>query len=120
MDIKPSKIEINEIFFRSRDGFTVHSNDMNGIGERAMNASSQGSPRISIGIQVIVRDIIHTSDMMEAVHACYRAAGDCGIISTWERETKSEEAMVPLEKTGADVRLIGRLMRLLGSMRNSC
>lgn len=40
-----------------------------------------------------------------AIHACYRAAGNCGILSTWPKEEMTAEDLA--KKTGADVNLIG-------------
>ncbi|RDW57358.1 hypothetical protein BP5796_12808 [Coleophoma crateriformis] len=51
--------------------------------------------------------------MHNAVHPCYRAAADCGILSQWPKETMTASELA--EKTGADSRLIVRVMRILTS-----
>jgi hypothetical protein len=43
--------------------------------------------------------------MHNAVHPCFRAAGDCGILSSWPKETMTASELA--NKTGADVVLIG-------------
>ncbi|CZR66309.1 uncharacterized protein PAC_16210 [Phialocephala subalpina] len=49
--------------------------------------------------------------MSNAVHPCYRAASDCGILTKWPKETMTAQELAA--RTGADARLIARLMRIL-------
>ncbi|KAF8851806.1 S-adenosyl-L-methionine-dependent methyltransferase [Acephala macrosclerotiorum] len=49
--------------------------------------------------------------MSNVVHPCYRAAADCGILTQWPKETMTAQELA--QKTGADARLIARLMRIL-------
>jgi hypothetical protein len=43
--------------------------------------------------------------MGNAIHPCFRAAADCGIVAPWPKETMTSQELA--EKTGADARLIG-------------
>jgi hypothetical protein len=42
-----------------------------------------------------------------SVYSCYRAAGDCGILTPWPKETMTAQELA--DKTGADIILIGKL-----------
>jgi hypothetical protein len=44
--------------------------------------------------------------LQNAVHPCYRAAGDCGILTKWPKETMSARDLAEL--SGADERLVGK------------
>lgn len=104
MDITPHEIEIDEKFFRLRDAVDVYSNDPHGIGGRAKMQVRKAALELASALQS-PQEAGSEFAMSSAVHACYRAAGDCGILSTWEKEIMSAEELA--EKTGANARLIG-------------
>jgi hypothetical protein len=105
----PQETELSEIFRRLQDAYAVYAKDPNGnmkakmqLRNRALELSSAlQSPQEAGSIFA----------MSNAVHACYRVAGDCGILTPWAKETMSAEELA--EKTGADTRLIGLLKKIL-------
>lgn len=109
MSITPYEIEIDEIFLRLQDAFAVYSNDPHGIGGRAKMQVRKAALELASALQS-PQKAGSVFAMSSAVHTCYRAAGGCGILSTWEKEIMSAEELA--EKTGADARLIGALGRL--------
>ena len=82
------------------------------------NAFSQApseSPKAKAQLQSAAKELIVATQappeaalafsMQNAIHPCYVAAADCGILSQWTKEIMTAEELA--EKSGAEPRLIG-------------
>ncbi|EON66194.1 hypothetical protein W97_05587 [Coniosporium apollinis CBS 100218] len=105
----PRESNIDTIFQRLVDSYNAFSQAPN------------GSPKAKAQLQSAAKELIAATQapyeaalafaMQNAVFPCFIAAGDCGILSQWPKETMTAKELA--EKTGAERRLIARLMRVL-------
>jgi hypothetical protein len=99
-------IEIDEIFQRLQNAYTAYSKDPTGnMKAKALLRST--ALELSTAVQA-PHEVATAFAMSNAIFPCYRAAGECGILSIWPKETMSANELA--EKTGADPRLIGELI----------
>jgi hypothetical protein len=113
MGSQPQKTEIDEIFGRLQDAYAAYSKDPNGNMKTKMQLR-KSAEQLTAALQS-PQEVGAVFAMSNAIHACYRAAGDCGILTTWAKESMSADELAKM--TGADVRLIGAFMRPLGRLK---
>lgn len=99
----PREPNIDTVFQRLVDSYNAFSQAPN------------GSPKAKAQLQSAAKELIAATQapyeaalafaMQNAVFPCFIAAGDCGILSRWPKETMTAEELA--EKTGAERRLIG-------------
>jgi Tfp pilus assembly protein PilE len=99
---------IDESFQRLQAAYAIFSSANDPIS--TMKAKAQLSA-IALELSRVVQgphEAATAFAMHNAVHPCYRAAADCGILTLWPKETMTGDELA--EKTGADSRLIGMLI----------
>lgn len=98
---------VHEVFQRLQAAYSAFSNAQDPMS--TMKAKAQlGATALELSRAVQAPHEAATAFAMHnAVHPCYRAAGDCGILTLWPKEAMSAGELAG--KTGADARLIGLL-----------
>jgi hypothetical protein len=102
--IQSTEYGLEEIFQRLTQSYELISKD-----------PAKASPKTKAQLRIAALELIAATQapheaaigfaLQNAVHPCYRTAGDCGILSKWPKETMSAKELADL--SGADYRLIG-------------
>lgn len=99
-----SKEELDVIFQRLTESYKALSADPARAGPKE-KAQLRSAALELIGATQAPHEAAIGFALQNAVHPCYRAAGDCGILAKWPKETMSAKELADM--SGADERLVG-------------